>query len=60
MRYLILAPLAVAVGLALVSTGCTGSSKPTAPATNIQKSTQMEMRGGKGPRNAGQNTRTLD
>lgn len=60
MRYLILAPLAVCAGLALLSAGCSNSSKPTAPATNVQKSTQMDVGGGKGAGGAGRNPRTLD
>jgi hypothetical protein len=63
MRYSILAPLAVAAGLAVLSAGCTGSSKPTAPVTNVQKPTHIEMGGGKAPGApgaAGKNPRTLD
>ena len=60
MRYLILAALAISAGLALLSTGCTGSSKPTAPVTDLQKSTEMKMGGGRPPRNAAQNPRTLE
>lgn len=60
MRHLILAPLLLGTGLAVLSAGCTGSSKPTGPVMNAHKPTQMEMKSGKGPSHGGGNTRTIE
>ena len=60
MRHVILAPLIFAAGVALLSAGCTGSSKPTAPVTNLEKSTQMQPGGGQGQGKVGRNPRTVD
>ena len=60
MRYLILAPLLFGAGLALLSVGCSGSAKSTAPVADAPKPTQMEMNSGKGPGNVGRNPRTVE
>jgi len=64
MRHFIVAPLTLVAGLALLSIGCSNSTKDTAPVTNVPKPTQMEMNTGKGPaappNTAGRSGRTLE